>query len=165
MGVLYDYFHASDHSAAVDRAIGPGGDWLRGVSLEQAGVDRVDAKGLDPNVVLAQLVAYAEAVPFADQGDQPELVWPETPYPRGEPTEPGSPWETGLILQQLPDRWRDVLADLPEEAVPMVAAQWYEIEEVDFADYLDVKDTVDTFVALAGRARAADAHLYCRCSL
>ncbi|MFI6036017.1 hypothetical protein ACIBBD_17970 [Streptomyces sp. NPDC051315] len=47
----------------------------------------------------------------------------------------------------------------------MVAAQWYDIEEVEFADYPDARDAVDTFVALACRARRAGAHLYCRCSL
>jgi hypothetical protein len=165
MGVLYDYFHAIDHTTAVNQAIGPDGDWLRGTSLEETGADWIDAKGLDPNIVLGQLVAYAEGIPFADQQDTPELVWPEPPYPQGGPTAPDSPWDTGLVLQQLPDRWRDVLAALPEDAVPMVAAQWYEVEEVDFADYLDAKDTVGTFKALAFRARTAGAHLYCRCCL
>lgn len=47
----------------------------------------------------------------------------------------------------------------------MVAAQWYEIKEVNFADYLHAKDAVATFMALACRARMACAHLYCRCSL
>ncbi|MFF4119566.1 hypothetical protein [Streptomyces sp. NPDC001714] len=165
MGVLYDYFHATDHTTAVNQAIGPDGDWLRGTSLKETGADWIDAKGLDPNVVLGRLVAYAEGIPFADQQDAPELVWPEPPYPQHEPTDPDSPWGTGLVLQQLPDRWRDILAGLPEDAVPMVAAQWYEIEEADFADYLDAKDTVGTFTALAFRARSAGARLYCRCSL
>ncbi|MFD4501812.1 hypothetical protein [Streptomyces sp. NPDC058457] len=165
MGVLYDYFHAADHTTAVNQAIGPDGDWLRGTSLEETGADWIDAKSLDPNVVLGQLVAYAEGIPFADQQDAPELVWPEPPYPEDEPTDLDSPWGTGLVLQQLPDHWRDILAALPEDAVPMVAAQWYEIEEVGFADYLDAKDTVGTFTALAFRARMAGAHLYCRCSL
>ncbi|WP_181802482.1 hypothetical protein [Streptomyces shenzhenensis] len=165
MGVLYDYFHATDHTTAVNQAIGPGGDWRRGTSLEEAGADWIEAKGLDPNVVLGRLVAYAEGIPFTDQQDTPELVWPEPPYPQGEPTDPDSPWGTGLVLQQLPDRWRDILAVLPEDAVPMVAAQWYEIEEVDFADYLDAQETVGTFKALAFRARTAGAHLYCRCCL
>ncbi|MEU6348691.1 hypothetical protein ABZ896_05130 [Streptomyces sp. NPDC047072] len=165
MGVLYDYFHAPDHTTATDQAIGPGGDWLRGSSLEDVGADWIDAKGLDPDVVLAQLVAFAEGVRLADQQDAPELVWPEPPYPQAGSDDPDSPWNTGLILQQLPDRWRDLLATLPEDAVPMVAAQWFEIEEVDFADYLHVKDTVETFMALASRARAAGAHVYCRCCL
>jgi hypothetical protein len=46
----------------------------------------------------------------------------------------------------------------------MVTAQWYETEEVDFADYLHAKDTLATFMALACRARMAGAHLYCLCS-
>ncbi|MFE0515854.1 hypothetical protein [Streptomyces sp. NPDC058964] len=165
MGVLCDYFHATDHTLAVNQAIGPDGDWLQGTSLEEAGADWIDAKGLDPNVVLAQLVVYAEGVGFAEQQDKPELIWPTQPYPQGEPIEPDSPWETGLLLQKLPDRWRDILASLPEDAVPMVAAQWYEIQEIDFADYLDAKNAVETFMALAARARAAGAHLYCRCSV
>jgi hypothetical protein len=163
MGVLYDYFHATDHTTAVRQAIGPDDDRPGGTSLPETGADRFDTKGLDPNVVLAQLVTYAEGVNSTDQQDRPELVWPDLPYPKGEPTDPDSPWNTGIILQQLPDRWRDILADLPEEAVPMVAAQWYEIEEVDFADYLAVKDSVDMFTALARRARMAGAHIYCRC--
>ena len=162
MGVLYDYFYATDHTTAVNQAIGPDGDWLRGTSLEEAGVDWIDMKGLDPHVVLAQLVHYAEAVPLSDRADQPELIWPAPPSPRSEPVDPDSPWNVGLFLEQLPDRWRDVLAGLPDDAVPMVAAQWYEIEEVDFVDYLAAKDTVDTFRALASRARTAGAHVYCR---
>lgn len=91
MGVLYDYFHATDRTTAVNQAIGPDGDWLRGTSLEEMGTDWIDAKGLDPNVVLAQLVAYAEGVSFTDQQDAPELIWPEPPYPQSEPTDPDSP--------------------------------------------------------------------------
>ncbi|MEU2425848.1 hypothetical protein ABZ619_33405 [Streptomyces sp. NPDC007851] len=165
MGVLYDYFLATDHATAVDQAIGPGGDWLSGTWPAEAGADWIDAKGLDPDVVLGQLVACAEDIPFADQQDTPELVWPEPPYPREEPSDPDSPWNTGLVLQQLPDRWRDILAGLPEDAVPAVAAQWYEIEEIDFADHLDAGTTVATFTALATRAQLAGAHLYCRCGV
>lgn len=163
MGVLYDYFHATNHTTAVNQAIGPDGDWLRGTPLEETGADWIDAKGFDPNVVVAQLVAYAEGVSFTDQQDKPELIWPASPHPQSEPA-PDSPWDTGLMLEQLPDRWRDILATLPEDAVPMVAAQWYEIEEVDFADYLHTEDAVATFTALASRAQMAGAHLYCRCS-
>ncbi|MGW5769507.1 hypothetical protein ACWEVY_10205 [Streptomyces longwoodensis] len=179
MGVLCDYFHAGDGASAVELAIGPGGDWLSGTSLEDAGADWIDAKGIDPDVVLAQLVAFAEGafvegtfVGSASVGsvcvdggpaDGPELVWPDVPYPGGGSEEPGSPWETGLILQQLPDRWRDVLAALPEDAVPAAAARWGGIEELYFADPRDAEDAVVTFVRLAGRARAAGAHLYCRC--
>ncbi|MFI0998596.1 hypothetical protein ACIP10_07845 [Streptomyces galbus] len=174
MGVLCDYFHAADGATAVEPAIGPGGDWLSGTSLEDAGADWIDAKGIDPDVVLAQLVGFAEGASAAratvegssvDGGpaDGPELVWPDVPYPPGGSDEPGSAWDTGLILQQLPDRWRDVLAALPEDALPGVAARWGGIEELHFADPRDAEDAVVTFVRLAGRARAAGAHLYCRC--
>ncbi|WP_326795590.1 hypothetical protein OG946_08925 [Streptomyces sp. NBC_01808] len=85
MGVLYDYFHATDDAAAVNQAIGPDGDWFRGMSLEETGADWIHAKGLDPNVVLARLVAYAEGVPFTDQQDAPEVIWPGPPYPQSVP--------------------------------------------------------------------------------
>ncbi|MBQ0830855.1 hypothetical protein [Streptomyces tagetis] len=148
----------------MEQGIGPGGDWLEGRSLEGAGVDWVDAKNLEPSVVLGQLVAYAEGVPFGDLPDGPVVVWPEEPHPRGE-VEPDSPWDTGLILQHVPDRWRDVLADLPEDSIPGVAGRWYGIEEVDFGGPLDVERTVSLFAGLARRAREAGAHLYCRCSV
>ena len=165
MGVLYDYFHATDDAAAVKQAIGPGGDWCHGMPLEETGADWIDAKGLDPSVVLAKLVAYAEGAPFTDQQDAPELIWPEPPFPQSIPTEPDSPWNAGPILQRVPDRWRDVLGALPEEALPMLAAKWYEIEEVDFADYLVARDAAAKFLALSCRARVAGASLYSRCSL
>ncbi|WP_052768708.1 hypothetical protein [Streptomyces humi] len=165
MGVLYDYFHATDHATAVEQAIGPGGDWLSGTTLEEAGADWIDAKGLDPNVVVGQLVACAEGIPFSAQQDTPDLIWPEPPYPREGTADPDSPWDTGLLLQQLPDRWRDILAGLPEDAVPVVAARWYEIEEVDFPDRLTAENTITVFTALASRARTTGAHLYCRCSV
>ncbi|TKT01885.1 hypothetical protein [Streptomyces lasalocidi] len=168
MGVLCDYFHAADRATAVELAIGPDGDWLSGTSLEDTGADWIDAKGIDPDVVLAQLVAFVEGAASGASvnggpADGPELVWPDVPYPRGGFEEPGSPWNTGLILQQLPDRWRDLLAALPEDAVPGVAARWSGIEELRFADPRDAEDAVVTFVRLADRARATGAHLYCRC--
>ncbi|WP_330460350.1 hypothetical protein OIB37_27855 [Streptomyces sp. NBC_00820] len=165
MGVLYDYFHAADQATAVDWAIGPAGDRLNGRSLDEAGADWFDAKNMDPNVVLGQLVAFAEGIPFGSLTD-PEMVWPdpvEWPYGRPAPSGTESPWDTGLVLQQLPDGWRDALAGVVEDAVPMLALQWYDIEEIRFADFLHAQSSVRTFVGLARRARAARASLYCRC--
>ncbi|MET7288464.1 hypothetical protein [Streptomyces sp. NPDC005573] len=165
MGVLYDYFHAADPVTAVDWAIGPDGDRRGGRSLDAAGADWFDAKGMDPNVVLGQLVAFAEGIPFGSL-TEPEMVWPdpeEWPYGRPAPSGTGSPWDAGLVLQQLPDGWRDALAGVVEDAVPMLALQWYDIEELRFADFLDAQSSVRTFVGLARRARSAGASLYCRC--
>ncbi|MEU9736153.1 hypothetical protein [Streptomyces sp. NPDC048002] len=160
MGVLHGYFQASDHATAVDAAFGPGG--VGPGRVLEAGAGRFDARGPDPDVALAALVVHAEAAPRAVRPDGPELVWPEPCDLRQDSAGSDWAWHTGLVLQQLPDRWRDVLADLPEEAVPLVAAQWYEGDDVDFTDYAVTRDTVEALARLARGARAAGGHLYCR---
>ncbi|MEV7684952.1 hypothetical protein ACFW1F_15930 [Streptomyces bungoensis] len=167
MGVLYDYFHAADRATAVDRAIGPGGGGPAARSLDEAGADWFDAKGMDPNVVLGKLVGFAQGIPFGSVAE-PEMVWPDPvawPYGRQAPPGVSSPWEAGLVLQELPDGWRDTLAAVDEEALPMLALQWYDIEEVRFADFLDAQAAVRLFVGLARRAGAAGGSLYCRCTV
>ncbi|KUN04819.1 hypothetical protein AQI95_18190 [Streptomyces yokosukanensis] len=167
MGVLYDYFHAADRTTAVDWAIGPGGDWLaERPSLDEVGADWVDMKGLDPHVVLGQLVAFTEGRPYDVRAAGPELVWPDLqawPYERRAAPGEESPWDSGLHLVELPDAWRDRLAAIEGEHVPMLALQWYDIEEVDFADFHACEDHVRAFAGLARRARAAGTRLYCFC--
>ncbi|MFE9448902.1 hypothetical protein [Streptomyces sp. NPDC006739] len=167
MGVLYDYFGAADPATAVEWAIGPGGDHRQeGPSLDEAGADWIDMKGMDPHLALGQLIAFAEGVPFAGQRDKPELIWPDLrqwPEPTGSEPDPGSPWESGLLLMALPDRWRDVLAEVAEEFVPMLAMQWSFTDEAVFADQSTAEDCVRAFTGLARRARAAGSGLYCCC--
>ncbi|MGW2704506.1 hypothetical protein [Streptomyces sp. NPDC001340] len=165
MSVVYDYFWAADPATAVDWAIGPDGDWLRGGSLDAMCADRLEVKGLDPNVVLGKLVSFAAGIPF-DSVVDPELVWPdpvEWPYGRQAPPGTASPWDSGLILQCLPDSWRNTLAGVVEDAVSLLALQWFDIEEIRFADYLDAQDSVRMFVGMARRARSAGARMYCSC--
>ncbi|MCC5473863.1 hypothetical protein [Streptomyces barringtoniae] len=167
MGVLFDYFAAADRPTAVDWAIGPGGDWTaEGQSLDEAGADWIDMKGIDPHVALGQLVAFTEGRPYDVHGTGPELLWPDQrEWLPERPAAPGaeSPWESGLHLTELPDAWRDRLASIEDEHVPMLALQWYDIEEFDFADFPACEDCIRTFAGLARRARDAGAHLYCRC--
>jgi hypothetical protein len=168
MGVLYDYFHAVDGGTAVEWAIGPGGDWQHGRPLDEIGADWIDAKGLDPDLVLGQLVAHADGVLFRDLGDGPDLRWPDQrqwPYSRKALEGEASPWDTGILLQEIPDRWRDTLAGIAHEAVPAIAARWVGSEEANFSDQLHAEDCARVFMALARRAREAGNHVYCRCSL
>ncbi|OIK06092.1 hypothetical protein [Streptomyces monashensis] len=169
MGVLCDYFAAADRPTAVDWAIGPGGDWqAEGRSLDEAGADWIDMKNIDPHVALGQLVAFAEGRPYDVRAAGPRLLWPDARvWPPERPAAPGaeSPWESGLQLTELPDSWRDRLAAVEEEHVPMLALQWYDVEEVDFTDFPDCEDRVRAFAGLARRARDTGAHLYCRCCL
>jgi hypothetical protein len=161
MGVSHEYFHADDRGTAVERAIGPGGDGPSGGT----GVDGLDVGGMDP-VGLPRLIAFAAGTSCAD-GARPELVRPdpdEAPYPHETPAD-GSAWDSGTFLQELPDTWRDTLADVVEDAVPMLALQACDMGEAHFADYLHAEDAVRAFVALARRARTTGGHLYCLTSL
>ncbi|WP_146238295.1 hypothetical protein [Streptomyces sp. Act143] len=166
MGILHDYFRAPDASAAVDWSVGPGGNWDQhsGAGLNDHDADWFDAKGLDPNVVLGQLVAFAKGVPFDVHATAPALVWPdERLWPQGE-DRPGqdSPWETGLLLQRLPDEWIATLAEIHDEHLPLLALQWFDIPEAPFADFIDVQDTIAAFRALACRARDHGHAVYCK---
>ncbi|WP_328512979.1 hypothetical protein OHB25_58445 [Streptomyces mirabilis] len=169
MGVLHDYFRAPDTSAAIDWSVGPDGDWDQhsGTGLDEHGVDWFDAKGLDPNVVLGQLIAFAKGIPFDARATAPALVWPdERLWPQGE-DRPGqeSPWETGLFLQQLPDEWIATLAEIHDEHLPLLALQWFDIPEANFADFIDVQDTIVEFRALARRARDHGHGVYCKTAI
>ncbi|MGC2998786.1 hypothetical protein ACPF8X_10525 [Streptomyces sp. G35A] len=166
MGILHDYFRAPGASAAIEIAVGPGGgiDQHSGTLLDDHGIDWFDAKGLDPYIVLGQLIAFVKDIPFAPGTTTPALVWPdERLWPQGE-VRPGetSPWESGLFLQQLPDEWIATLADIQDEQLPLLVHQWGGIPEANFADVHDVQAAIVEFRALARRARDHGHGVYCR---
>jgi len=159
MGVSHEYFLAGDRGTAVERVIGPDGEWL--------GLDGLDVGNMGPHLALPRLIAFATGIPPA-RGERPELVSPdpdEAPYPHETPVVSGTAWDEGTFLEELPDAWRDALADVVEDAVPMLALQACDIDEAYFADYLHAEDSIRTFVGLAHRARTEGAHLYCLSSL
>ncbi|MEY9858628.1 hypothetical protein ABH935_004243 [Catenulispora sp. GAS73] len=159
MGVFHDYFRAPDPATAIAWAVGPGGDWREPaeVGLDDHGADWFEAKGLDVHVVVGQLVAFAEGVPFkVRRGAGPRLVWPDQeawPYGEERPGEQ-SPWESGLLLQVMPEDWVTTLAAVTDDHVPMLAAQWMEIPEVTFVDFVEARSSVEQFRALARRAES-----------
>ncbi|GAA2025958.1 hypothetical protein GCM10009839_25330 [Catenulispora yoronensis] len=167
MGILHDYFRAPDLSAAIEWSVGPDGDWRRhsGTGLEDNGADWFDAKGLDPDVVLGQLVAFAVGAPLDVQASAsaPVLVWPDAQAWPPDEDRPGqeSPWETGLLLQRLPDKWVTDLAEIDDEHMPMIALQWMDIPEAPFSGFTVAQETVDRFRALARRTRDHGHGLYC----
>ncbi|MFG1885256.1 hypothetical protein [Micromonospora sp. NPDC049102] len=110
--------------------------------------DAVDGKGIDPAVVLGQVVSFALDVPWKADLVEERLVWPEG---AGEDREYEGPWV--LVLG---DRTRDVLAEIPDGRLPGLAEQWSRIEEL--SRYSDVRPEVmlsrlRAFVGLARRAR------------
>ncbi|PPK62742.1 hypothetical protein V5P93_003997 [Actinokineospora auranticolor] len=149
MGVLTDYFRAPDAGAVVafltsSEAASPVAEF-----------DGVEAKSIDPHVVLGLLVAVAAGEPYQGLASRP--VWPATPEPTGYPDD-GDPWADGPWVFELDTRVRDVIADVNE--VTAVVTEWARAEEVGGSPS-DWEPVVGELVALAGRARSAGQRLYC----
>lgn len=163
MGILIDYFRAPNAATAVrvkDRLGYP-------LAPGAAGFDCVEAKGIEPAVKLAKLVASILRVPW-----DPELVTTDTAWPPPE-TRPASleeyndlpddtPWKEGPFVEELGVQVRDALAAVDDARLPGLAAEWAQIEE--FRGYETAEDLlplIRDLAALAKRARAADEQLYC----
>ncbi|GAA4483484.1 hypothetical protein GCM10023191_005130 [Actinoallomurus oryzae] len=166
MGVLFDYFRAPDGETAL-RLLDEGDGVPRGPATIGAGVDALDAKGIDPYVILGKLVGLILGVPWSVGLVETVGVWPpEETRPRSqeewERLPEDSPWKDGPSLDELPDRIRDALAEVDDGALPSIAGEWSRIEE--FGDHPDPTSAlrfVESLVALARRARQAGDRLYC----
>lgn len=168
MGVLFDYFRASDPVAAASVMELPAGPLVPG-DEGQPPFDGVDAKGIDPAVVLGQLVAIARGVPWSTETVTSRSVRPPpdtAPVSVEQAAElsEDSPWFTGPWVEELDDLTRDTLADISDSRYGEIAARWAQIE--GFAHYSDIiEDSLSPLVAdlsgLARRARDAGHRLYC----
>ncbi|MQS15628.1 hypothetical protein F7Q99_25995 [Streptomyces kaniharaensis] len=160
MGVLTAYFRAPG-TEAVRRVLErtEGGSPLGG---RQPAFDGVESKGLDPSVVLGQLIAAIRQVPWDVHLVAETTVWPTGPAPG--PESPGGeddPWATGPWVTEIDAATRDALAEVREADIPAVAATWAQAEELYGAAAEDVQPVVEELVGLAGRAREAGDRLYC----
>ncbi|MFF4379120.1 hypothetical protein [Kitasatospora sp. NPDC001547] len=170
MGVLTDYFRAPD-AATVVRALElgegvlPPFDGPSGGSSDEASegaIDGVQAKGVDPDVMLGQLVAAVLGEPWRAGLVSETAVWPTTPQPGPSgPWDGDDPWATGPWVTELGAAARDALAAVPDERVPEAVARWAEAEEWYGADPSDLLPLAEELIALARRARAAGERLYC----
>lgn len=122
-------------------------------------LDGVQAKSVDPDVVLGRLVAAASGGSFVDLDSR--AVWPTTPAPTDVPEE-GDPWAEGPWVSEVGASARDALAGVSDVAA--VTAVWVEAEEV-YGDAADWEPFVAELVALARRARDAGESLFCWVSL
>jgi hypothetical protein len=151
VGVLTDYFRAADRDAAraliAEREFVPLAD-----TPGLAPVDGVEAKGIDPFVVLPALVAAVPGAPAESDGDAP-LVWPDAD---DQEALAEGPW-----VVELSEEARDVLASLaPQDAGP-VADRWATADELDGSTGEDLLPFVVDLAALARRAADAGDRLYC----
>ncbi|MFF3918992.1 hypothetical protein ACFYZB_37185 [Streptomyces sp. NPDC001852] len=159
MGVLTDYFRAPDATTvvrALERTEG-GSPVLTGF-----GLDGVQAKRLDPDVVLGELVAAVCRVPWSPDLVAEVSVWPATPEPGPDgPASEDDPWATGPWVTELDTAVRDALAGVPDADVPAAVARWVRSEELHGALAEDMQPLAEELIGLARRARAAGERLYC----
>jgi hypothetical protein len=155
MGVLYDYFRATDDDAAVALMEATEGGGPAVTAREDPRLDAIDLKGIDPTVILGQLVGFARGVGWKGGPARQELLW-------------SGPEEDGPWLVSIDDATRDTLASITGEQMPGLSAQWGRIEEVRVNDPLPddaMLPVLNDIVGLAQRARRAGEHLYCWCCL
>lgn len=153
MGVLCDYFRASDRTTALALHEHPDGLFEAAVS---AGTEAVDLKSLDPVVILGTLVGLLSGAPREDGNVSIDGI----PSPALVDDEGGE-----RVLLELSVVVRDTLADATEAALAEAAPLWAKTEELahtydgDGAD--ELRTVADELAGLARRAKAADQLIYC----
>ncbi|MEV6551073.1 hypothetical protein AB0M57_20520 [Streptomyces sp. NPDC051597] len=165
MGVLTDYFRAPD-AASVVRVLeqADGGSPL---FTEPPAFDGVEAKRVDPAVVLALLIAAIRQIEWRVDLVEETAVWPTSPPPSGphSPEDEDDPWATGPWVSELPSAVRDTLAGVHDSEIPAVVARWVRAEELGGARAEDIQPLAEELILLARQARGADDRLYCWMSL
>jgi len=168
MGVHFDYFRAPDAKTAMQAIDRPGGPLY-----PEPDFDGVETKGIDPRVILGQLVALIRGVPYELDMVRTMSMWP----PReGAPKTleeynalpDDSPWKEdgGPLLEELDLQTRDTLASVDDGQAPALAAQWVRIEEFrNCVDAEDMRSLIQELVGLARRASNSGDQLYCCCIL
>jgi len=167
VGVFYEYYRAADRAAATVQP-----EHSREVADAALGVPEFDVvvtKWVDPVVVLGQLVAFAGQVEYQlELVELVELYPPPEGAPRSaeewEALPEDSPYLDGPGIMELSANARDMLADVDDARLPMLAEQWASIEE--FSHFTDDDDgyrlsLTKELVGLARRARDDDQLLYC----
>ncbi|MGW6500017.1 hypothetical protein [Nonomuraea angiospora] len=127
--------------------------------------DAVEAKGIDPVVILGQLIALAREIPYGLDVVRTATVYPP---PEGAPATveewealpEDSPYKEGPVIEELPADVRDTLAGIPESRLGELAERWGQIEE--FAGFPPALRVLAELRDLARRAREEGEMLYCR---
>ncbi|MFE3451962.1 hypothetical protein ACFXJ8_23875 [Nonomuraea sp. NPDC059194] len=155
---MYDYYRAADRQAAMV-------DPDKGRAVPGATFDAVDAKGVDPQVILGQLIALIRDVPHDLDLMRTVTLYPP---PEGAPKSPeewealpeDSPYMEGPCIEELPADVRDTLADVSEDRFAELAERWKQ----EFFPPPD-DDYLTTLIAelrdLARRAQVEDQTIYC----
>lgn len=160
MGTLTDYFRAVDAASVV--AVLERADGGSPLVAEPPVFDGVEAKHVDPTVVLAMLIAAIRQVQWRVDLVEEVTVWPTSPAPRPDgPEDEDDPWVTGPWVSELNPLVRDTLAAVLDSDVPAIVARWVQAEELHGASVEDMQPVAEEIILLAGRAREVDEQLYC----
>ncbi|MBB5774027.1 hypothetical protein [Nonomuraea jabiensis] len=166
MGVFYDYYRAADRQAAAEKPDSP-----RAVEEPMAGVpsfDAVDAKGIDPNVILGQLIAVVKEIPYSLDLIQTITVYPPpeaapATIEEWEALPDDSPYKEGPGIEELSVDVRDTLAGIPDSRLGELTERWEQIEE--FADFPPARgfllQVLTELRDIAQRAQKEDQMIYC----
>ncbi|MER5179480.1 hypothetical protein ABT009_14115 [Streptomyces sp. NPDC002896] len=146
VGNLYDYFSAPDDDTALTTF--EGGPAAVGLPL-------LDAKGMDPYLLIGAAEALLTGTTFDEVAAQPRFN-----HLLGDP-EAGSRWVVTLT-----DQLRDVLAEASTERLAAVAVPWSRTEEFNgSADPEILTDFLGRLADIARQARTQGHGLYCWVSL
>ncbi|MFI6295997.1 hypothetical protein ACIBEJ_30685 [Nonomuraea sp. NPDC050790] len=165
MGNFYDYYRATDRHAAVAKPHVP-----RAVEQSMRGhpvFDAVDAKWIDPEFNLGQLIACIRGVPYAADLVKTIALYPPPEHAPVTDEEwdalpEDSPYLDGPGIDELSAEVRDALADVPDDHLPVLGARWAQVVNfVSPPDPGDMAALVTELRDLAQRARSADQQLYC----
>lgn len=147
MGVLHDYYRASDRSTAATTLRTPP---VRVVKRPGEPVfDAVDGKGIDPIVMLTTLQSLLTGESYDE-------------LPQADFADVAVGGDNGPWITELPVRLRDALADGDDGRLRDTAQQWVRTEEFGLPTSADdVLPFLQELIALARRARDSGELLYC----
>ncbi|GAA4905953.1 hypothetical protein LX16_3440 [Stackebrandtia albiflava] len=162
---LYDYFRAPDTDTVLKRLAVDRGSPLYPSGGGPPVFPGVDAKGIDPGVVLGTLVALIRDTEWTPATLDSRLIWP-FPEPGTEDTwketlsEHEGPW-----VEELPDGIRDLFADLRAADLLGWCERWARLEDLEGSVPEELAGWLAVFVAFAEEARDHDESLFCWISL
>ncbi|MEU9720830.1 hypothetical protein [Streptomyces sp. NPDC047976] len=160
MGALTDYFRAVDAASVVEVLERADGGSPLGAGPPV--FDGVQAKHVDPTVVLALLIAAIRQVQWRVDLVEEVTVWPASPVPGPDgPEDEDDPWVTGPWVSELNPLVRDTLAAVRDSEVPTIVARWVQAEELHGARVEDMQPVAEEIILLARRALEAGEQLYC----
>jgi len=158
MGLYYDYFRARDAKRA--KAIADAG--YIGKTKD---VDLLSLRGMDAEVRIGSLLAFALGAEWTVNTVQSTAVWPPEPRPRTpddfDRLPENSPWFTSdYQLDEFAPEFRDALATLSEPQLRRLETDWTPTAAFDDYDLDLVRSDFRALVDLARRAHSVGDKLF-----